>query len=580
VSPASYLLLAVLALPLIGAILVMFVPREEKELARGIGLGVALLTFVVSLGILGPFDGRIATTQLVFDKEWIPGLGAHFKIGVDGISIWLVLLTTFLSPIVLLSAHRAVDDRVREFVAINLLLEVAMVGAFVALDLFLFYVFWELMLIPMYLLIGMWGGQRRVYASIKFVIYTMVGSLLMLATIFYLYAKYGSVTGEYTTDLDKLTTLVLPQKAQVWCFAAFALAFAIKVPMFPFHTWLPDAHVEAPTAGSVILAGVLLKFGVYGFLRFAMPLFPYGAAVAAPYIAIIGVAGIVYGALTAFVQDDVKKLVAYSSVSHLGFCMLGLVALTPQAIEGSIYTMLSHGLTTGGLFLAIGVLYERRHTRRMAEFGGIWAQMPVFGALFLLCVLGSAGLPGLSGFIGEFLTILGTFISGGSHFPEGWPHFIPYPKILAAVAATGVILGAVYLLYMFQKVMFGPLDNERNRDLPDASWREVAVFVPVIALIFALGLFPRPFLRVTENTVDRFISDYKARLAEPDAPPHLRGQPPPGEGQPPPTGQTPAAEPTEGAPAAEPPKADGQPTPAPTPAPTPPPAPPSPGGQP
>jgi len=340
------------------------------------------------------------------------------------------------------------------------------------------------------------------------------------------------VTGEYTTDLDKLTNLVLPQKAQIWCFAAFALAFAIKVPMFPFHTWLPDAHVEAPTAGSVILAGVLLKFGVYGFLRFAMPLFPYGAAVAAPYIAIIGVAGIVYGALTAFVQDDVKKLVAYSSVSHLGFCMLGLVALTPQAIEGSIYTMLSHGLTTGGLFLAIGVLYERRHTRRMAEFGGLWAQMPVFGALFLLCVLGSAGLPGLSGFIGEFLTILGTFISGGSHFPEGWPHFIPFPKILAAAAATGVILGAVYLLYMFQKVMFGPLDNERNRDLPDVSWREIAVFVPVIALIFALGLFPRPFLRVTENTVDRFISDYKTRLAEPDAPPHLRGQPPPGENGP------------------------------------------------
>ncbi len=544
-SPASYLLLAVLALPLIGAILVMFVPREEKELARGIGLGVALLTFLVSIGILGPFDGRIASTQLVFDKEWIPILGTHFKIGVDGISIWLVLLTTFLTPIVLLSAHRAVDDRVREFVAINLLLEVAMVGAFVALDLFLFYVFWELMLIPMYLLIGMWGGQRRVYASIKFVIYTMVGSLLMLATIFYIYAKYGAVTGEYTTDLDKLKDLVLPQTAQVWCFAAFALAFAIKVPMFPFHTWLPDAHVEAPTAGSVILAGVLLKFGVYGFMRFAMPLFPYGAAVAAPWMAIIGVAGIVYGALTAFVQDDVKKLVAYSSVSHLGFCVLGLVALTPQGIEGSIYTMLSHGLTTGGLFLAIGVLYERRHTRRMAEFGGLWAQMPVFGALFLICVLGSAGLPALSGFIGEFLTILGTFITGGSHFPEGWPHFLPFPKILAAAAATGVILGAVYLLYMFQKVMFGPMTNERNRDLPDVSWREIAVFLPIVALIFALGLFPRPFLRVTENTVDRFISDFKSRLAEPDGPPHLRGQPPPGE-----EGAAPAAaEPATDAPA-------------------------------
>jgi NADH-quinone oxidoreductase subunit M len=415
----------------------------------------------------------------------------------------------------------------------------------------------------------MWGGQRRVYASIKFVLYTMVGSLLMLATIFYVYAKYGALTGEYTTDLEKLDDLVLPHVAQMWCFAAFALAFAIKVPMFPLHTWLPDAHVEAPTAGSVILAGVLLKFGVYGFLRFAMPLFPYGAAEAAPWIAIIGVAGIVYGALTAFVQDDVKKLVAYSSVSHLGFCVLGLVAMTPQAIEGSIYTMLSHGITTGGLFLAIGVLYERRHTRRMAEFGGIWQRMPVFGALFLVIVLGSAGLPGLSGFIGEFLTIFGTFTTGPGYFPEGWKFFIPHPKLLGAGAATGVILGAVYLLYMFQKVMFGPLANERNKSLRDLSAREIAVFVPIVVLVFALGLFPRPFLQVTENSVDRFLTEYKSRLGEPDGPPHLRGSPPPGE--------APAA--AEGAPAA----AEGAPTAPPgEQAPTPAPAPqaPSPGGPP
>jgi NADH-quinone oxidoreductase subunit M len=529
VNQASYLLLATLILPLIGALLVMFVPPGERDLARGIGLGVALLTFFISLAILGPFDGRISGLQLVFDKEWIPGLGAHFKIGVDGISIWLVLLTTFLTPIVLLSAHQAVTEKVREFVACMLILEVAMVGTFLALDLFLFYVFWELMLIPMYLLIGIWGGQRRVYASIKFVIYTMVGSLLMLATIFYVYAKYGAVAGEYTTDLDKLDDLVLPQTAQIWCFAAFALAFAIKVPLFPLHTWLPDAHVEAPTAGSVILAGVLLKFGIYGFLRFAMPLFPYGAAASAPVVAIIAVAGIVYGALVAFVQDDVKKLVAYSSVSHLGFCMLGLVALTPQAIEGSIFAMLSHGLTTGGLFLAIGVLYERRHTRRMAEFGGVWARMPVFGALFLICVLGSAGLPGTSGFVGEFLSIIGTFIAGPDTFPEGWASFLPYPKVLAAVAATGVILGAVYLLYMFQKVMFGPITNDKNRDLPDASWREIAVFAPVVVAIFAMGIFPGPFLRATEPAVDRFISQYKTKLAEPDTAPHLVGQPPPGE---------------------------------------------------
>jgi NADH-quinone oxidoreductase subunit M len=273
---------------------------------------------------------------------------------------------------------------------------------------------------------------------------------------------------------------------------------------------------------------VLLKFGIYGFLRFAMPLFPYGAAASAPAMAIIAVAGIVYGALVAFVQDDVKKLVAYSSVSHLGFCVLGLIALTPQGIEGSIFAMLSHGLTTGGLFLAIGVIYERRHTRRMSEFGGLWSEMPVFGALFLICVLGSAGLPGLSGFIGEFLTILGTFIAGPDTFPEGWAGFLPVPKILAAVAATGVILGAVYLLYMFQKVMFGPLTNEKNRGLPDANWREIAVFTPVVVLIFAMGIFPRPFLKATEPAVDRFIRDFKAKLAEPDGPPHLIGQPPPG----------------------------------------------------
>jgi NADH-quinone oxidoreductase subunit M len=529
VNQASYLLLATLLLPLIGAVLVMFVPQGERDLARGIGLGVAILTFLVSLAILGPFDGAISTYQLVFDKEWIPGLGAHFKLGVDGISIWLVLLTTFLTPIVLLSAHASVTEKVREFVAAMLVLEVAMVGTFLALDLFLFYVFWELMLIPMYLLIGIWGGQRRVYASIKFVIYTMVGSLLMLATIFYVYAKYGAVTGEFTTELDKLDDLVLPQTAQIWCFAAFALAFAIKVPLFPLHTWLPDAHVEAPTAGSVILAGVLLKFGIYGFLRFAMPLFPYGAAAAAPTMAIIAVAGIVYGALVAFVQDDVKKLVAYSSVSHLGFCMLGLVALTPQAIEGAIYAMLSHGLTTGGLFLAIGVIYERRHTRRMAEFGGLWARMPVFGAMFLICVLGSAGLPGLSGFIGEFLTIIGTFVAGPATFPDGWPSFIPAPKLLAAIAATGVILGAVYLLYMFQKVMFGPITSDKNRDLQDLNWREIAVFTPVVVLIFVMGVFPHRFLVATEPSVNRFISEFKAKLAEPDAAPHLAGQPPPGE---------------------------------------------------
>jgi NADH-quinone oxidoreductase subunit M len=522
-AAAAALLPALLAVPILGAILVMLIPRGEDGLARGVGMGFSILAFAVSLAILGPFKFEIAGLQLVFDAEWIPLLGSRFKLGVDGISIWLVLLTTFLTPVVLLSAHGAIKTKVREFVAIILVLEAGMLGAFLALDLFLFYIFWEVMLIPMYLLIGIWGGQRRLYASIKFVIYTMIGSLLMLVAIFYVYAKYGAVTGEYTTDFMKLKDLTLPHSAQIFCFAAFALAFAIKVPLFPLHTWLPDAHVEAPTAGSVILAGVLLKFGIYGFLRFAMPMFPHGAAAAAPYIAILAVAGIIYGALVAFAQTDVKKLVAYSSVSHLGFCVLGVFALTAQGIEGSIFAMLSHGLTTSGLFLAIGVLYERRHTREMSEFGGLWKKMPVFGGLFLLCVLGSAGLPGLSGFVGEFLTIIGTWISGES-FPEGYS--IPYPRLLAALAATGVILGAVYLLYMFQKVMFGPLTNDKNRELKDVSVREILVFVPVIALIFAMGIFPQPFLKAMDGSVNQMMYEYRQGLEEPDGPARLRGTDP------------------------------------------------------
>jgi NADH-quinone oxidoreductase subunit M len=512
---ASFLLPVLLALPVVGAILVMLVPRDEHGLHRGLGLATTIVTFAVSLGVLAVFQGGENDFQLVFDALWIPGLGAHFKLGIDGISIWLVMLTAFLMPIVMLSTHRAITHRVRDFVAIMLILETAMLGAFVALDLFLFYVFWEVMLVPMYLLIGIWGGKRRVYASIKFVLYTVVGSMLMLAAIFYVYVQHGLTTGVYTTDLEQLRQLVLPHGAQVWCFAVFALAFAIKVPLFPLHTWLPDAHVEAPTAGSVILAGVLLKLGIYGLIRYAMPMFPYGAAAAAPYLAILSVAGIIYGAMVAFAQEDIKKLVAYSSVSHLGFCSLGLFTLTVQGVEGSIFAMLSHGLTTSGLFLAIGVLYERRHTRRMAEFGGLWKQMPIFAALFLIVTLGSAGVPGLSGFVGEFLTVFGTFIAADT-FPAGWDNFLPAPKLLAMGAASGVILGAVYLLYMFQKTMFGPLNNERNKQLPDVTKREIAVFLPIIAMIFVMGLFPRPFLKATEPTVERFLTMYSTKLNQPD----------------------------------------------------------------
>jgi len=521
--PGSFVLPLVLALPLIGAIFVMCTPKAEFALHRGIGLFFSTATLLASLLVLNYFDPRVGSYQLVFDVDWIPGLGAHFKVGIDGISIWLVLLTTFLTPLTMLGSLKAIDKHVREFVAAMLVLETGMLGAFVALDLFLFYVSWEVMLIPMYLLIGIWGGQRRLYASIKFVIYTMVGSLLMLVAIFYVYVQYASVTGIYTTDLPTLSTLVLPHDAQVWCFIAFALAFAIKVPLWPLHTWLPDAHVEAPTAGSVILASVLLKFGIYGFIRFAMPMFPYGAEVAAPWIAAVAVIGIIYGAFVAYAQDDVKKLVAYSSVSHLGFCALGVFALTVQGVSGSIYAMLSHGLTTGGLFLGIGVLYERRHTRRLAEYGGIWAQMPVFSGLFMVITLGSAGLPGLSGFIGEFLTILGTFVAGDS-LPAGYSLGLP-PRVWGALAGTGVILGAIYLLWMFQKVFFGPLDKKKNGHLPDLNGREIAVFVPLVIAIFLMGIFPRPFLRYMEPSVQGFISNYAARLAEPDGPARLQGTP-------------------------------------------------------
>jgi NADH-quinone oxidoreductase subunit M len=520
VTRGDFLIPLVLGIPLLGAIFVMCTPKSEAPLHRGIGMTFTVITLLVSLLMLGSFDPRGADFQLKLDIEWIPSLGTHFKTGVDGMSIFLVLLTTVLMPLTLLGTGRAIERNVREFIAAMLMLETGMIGAFVALDLFLFYVFWEVMLIPMYLLIGIWGGQRRLYASIKFVIYTMVGSLLMLVAIFYVYVKSGSALGMATTDLEQLTKVALPYSAQVWCFAAFALAFAIKVPLFPLHTWLPDAHVEAPTAGSVILAGVLLKFGIYGFLRYAMPLFPHGAAVWAPTISILAVIGIIYGAFVAFAQDDVKKLVAYSSVSHLGFCALGVFALTTYGISGSIFAMLSHGLTTGGLFLGIGVLYERRHTRRLAEYGGIWKQMPVFAGLFLIITMGSAGLPALSGFVGEFLTILGTFIAGDT-LPPGYS--LPAPRLLGALAATGVVLGAIYLLWMFQKVFFGKLDKAKNGRLQDLDRRELATFIPLVIGIFVLGLVPRPLLAVMEPSVNKFLGEFRSHVSECDGPPHRFG---------------------------------------------------------
>ena len=488
-------------LPVLGALYVLFVPKEQETRIRYAGLATALLTFVVSLGVLAGFDSQTADFQFVERYTWIEDFGIQYYVGVDGISLFLVLLTSFLTPLVLLASWGDVRHRVKEYQFFFLLLETGMLGTFVAVDLFLFYVFWEVMLIPMYFLIGIWGGPRRIYAALKFLLYTMVGSLLMLVAILYVAYLHHSQQGVVTFDLLHLYQLVIPLDAQRWLFAAFALSFAIKVPLFPFHTWLPDAHVEAPTGGSVILAGVLLKMGTYGFVRFALPLFPAAAIEAAPLIMALAVIGIIYGALVAMVQPDLKKLVAYSSVSHLGFVVLGLFAFNVQATEGAIYQMLGHGLSTGALFLLVGVVYEQRHTRLISEYGGLWKQVPVYASVFLFVMLSSIGLPGLNGFVGEFLILLGVFKAS---------------PLFGAIAVSGVVLGAVYMLWMFQRVMFGPVTNAANSGLKDLDRRHVLVFAPMLALMLFMGLYPRPFLTRMEKSVEATLARMeKATAPEP-----------------------------------------------------------------
>ncbi len=529
----TWLLTVILALPLVGAIAVALLPKTEETQCRHMGMFFSVLTFFVSLALLAGF--KIADPGMQFEivYPWIKvdeGSWIYFHLGIDGISFWLVLLTTFLTPLVILSAYKAIKIKVKEFIICMLLLEVGMLGAFMALDLMLFYVFWEIMLVPMYLIIGIWGHERKIYAAIKFVLYTMVGSLLMLVAIIYMYLTHGAATGDYTFDYLVLTQSVWGQEAQLWLFCAFALAFAIKVPMFPLHTWLPDAHVEAPTAGSVILAGVLLKLGTYGFIRFAIPMFPWAAATFAPYITLLAIIGIIYGALVAWAQKDAKKLVAYSSVSHMGFVMLGLMAMTTTGIQGGIYQMLNHGISTSGLFLAIGVLYDRRHTRLLAQFGGLWKQMPVFGGIFMVVMLSSAGLPGLNGFVGEFLILVGTFTHSSGMAEMGLTvgdgstlSFMWWPQLMAALAATGVVLGAIYLLHLFQKLMFGPLTHHKNKTLPDLSTREIWTFVPLLVLIFVMGIYPKPFLKRMEPATDLFLKEFKTKFeASKD---HVEGPP-------------------------------------------------------
>ncbi|MFN3649219.1 MAG: NADH-quinone oxidoreductase subunit M [Armatimonadota bacterium] len=524
----------VLYLPLAGAVLLAMLPRDQHAWHRYTALGIAIATMLVSWTLL--FEFRTTSDQVyqfVLEADWIPQFGIKYKTGVDGISFTLILLTTLLSTIAVLSSFDAIQSRVREYYLCLLLLETGMLGVFMSLDMILFYVFWEAMLIPMYFLIGIWGGARRRYATIKFVLYTLVGSLLMLVAIVWVYyasAQAGTGTFDITLLTDPLgplqATTALTPDVRFWLFLAFTAAFAIKVPMFPVHTWLPDAHVEAPTAGSVILAGVLLKMGTYGFVRFCIPLFPDVAIDLAPWFLALSAIGIIYGALMAYVQVDVKRLVAYSSVSHLGFCVLGLFAFTVEGVGGSVLQMINHGLSTGALFLLVGMLYERRHTRDIAAFGGIWKVMPVFTAFFLITTLSSIGLPGLNGFVGEFLVLLGT-----------WGAPVRGAQLFTILSATGVILGAIYMLWMFQRVFQGPITHAENRKLSDVNWREIAAVLPLILLMFWIGVRPTTVTRMFDQAVYTQVVQPvdRARMLQnmPEAAPFGGQGLPPGFGAPP-----------------------------------------------
>ena len=499
----SYWLSVLVFFPLFGAILIAMLPASAERAIRRWAAAVALVEMLFSLPLWWRYQPNVPGFQFVENIPWIPALGANYHLGVDGVSVLLVLLTTVLTAVALIGAFSAVDKRHKEFYALLLLLESGMLGTFLSLDLLLFYVFWEVMLIPMYLLIGVWGGPRRIYAAIKFFLYTMAGSVLMLAALLWLYFHHKARTGVATFDLEMLYQLPLDPSVQVWLFLAFALAFAIKVPMFPFHTWLPDAHVEAPTAGSVILAGVLLKMGTYGFLRFSLPILPEATRYFLPWALGLALVGVIYGAMVALMQSDWKKLVAYSSVSHLGLTMVGIFALNHQGITGGVLQMLNHGLSTGALFLLVGIVYERRHTRRLDDYGGLWKVMPVFAVFFLLMTLSSIGMPFLpgNGFVGEFVILVGAFQLSN--------------KVWAVLAATGIVLGAVYMLWLYQRTMFGKLDREENRGLTDLSLRELATLLPLVALAFWIGVYPKPFFAVLEEPVDRLVQQVEQRYVFP-----------------------------------------------------------------
>jgi len=508
-------------IPLIGALVIVFFINKEKHAAiRYTATAVAILDFLVSIYLWVNFDPKatgLGMWQFRETYSWIPSLGVHYDFGIDGIALLLVMLTTFMGIIGVVCSYSAIEHRQKEYYVLLLLLQTGMIGTFCALDFFLFYVFWEIMLVPMYFIIGIWGGSRRLYAAIKFFLYTLAGSVLMLLSILGLYffnssgIPFLNIKGlghAATFSVLQMHSIghLIPFSLQFWLFLGFFFGFAIKVPMFPFHTWLPDAHVEAPTAGSVILAAVLLKMGTYGFVRFALPILPEGTKYWLPYVVVLAIVGIIYGALVSLVQKDMKKLVAYSSVSHLGFVMLGMFALNPMGLRGSVLQMVNHGISTGALFLLVGVIYERRHTRLISEYGGLAKQMPMYATLFLIAALSSMGLPALNGFIGEF-----TILLGAANRNIWW----------AVFAAAGIVLGAAYLLWLYQRVFWGPLDNPKNKVLTDLNRRELGMLVALTALMVWIGIFPNTFFEKIEVPVDYIVQkvdpayfDVKAQLAK------------------------------------------------------------------
>jgi len=509
----QWILTTITFLPFVGALGLLFFNKESKKAIAWYATAVAFLGMLVSFPLFWRYKPAGPPFQFESSLSWIPSIGVSYHVGVDGISVLLILLTTILGFLSVLSSWTAITERVKEYYVMMLILQTGMLGVFISLDFFLFYVFWEVMLVPMYFLIGVWGGPRKLYAAIKFFLYTLLGSVLMLLGILALYFYHGSVTGNYTFDVVSLMEMGRDSSPAWialarWIFLAFFVGFAIKVPMFPFHTWLPDAHVEAPTAGSVILAGVLLKMGTYGFVRFSLPILPEATRHFLPYLLGLSVIGIVYGAMVAMVQKDWKKLVAYSSVSHLGFCTLGIFALNEMGLNGGILQMINHGISTGALFLIVGLIYERRHTRMISDFGGLSKQLPIYATFFLIMTLSSIGLPALNGFIGEF-----TILVGAWQIPTGFQIGLPFTdkvllfggQVWSVLAVLGIVLGAAYMLWLYQRTMFGKLDKPENETLKDLNFREVLTLAPLVVLAFWIGLYPQPFMNILRPSVARIV---------------------------------------------------------------------------